>query len=79
MDGTNTRGRPRLSAGNTTIFYRSWYRRVLDDRLQGRISDKAVARAFDEINEFEEQLVEALCVRVSQQRLDILLDHGLVA
>jgi AMP-polyphosphate phosphotransferase len=43
------------SAGDTTVFYRSWYRRVLDDRLQGRISDKAAARAFDEINEFEAQ------------------------
>jgi polyphosphate kinase 2 (PPK2 family) len=42
-------------AGNTAIFYRSWYRRVLDDRLLGRIGDKAIARAFDEINEFEAQ------------------------
>jgi polyphosphate kinase 2 (PPK2 family) len=42
-------------AGNTALFYRSWYRRVLDDRLHGRISGKAVARAFDEINEFEAQ------------------------
>jgi polyphosphate kinase 2 (PPK2 family) len=42
-------------AGDTAIFYRSWYRRVLDDRLFGRIDDKAIARAFDEINEFEAQ------------------------
>lgn len=42
-------------AGDTTVFYRSWYRRVLDDRLHGRVGDKAVARAFDEINEFEAQ------------------------
>lgn len=42
-------------AGDTAVFYRSWYRRVLDDRLQGRVSDKAAARAFDEINEFEAQ------------------------
>lgn len=42
-------------AGDTAIFFRSWYRRVLDDRLLGRIEDKAVARAFDEINEFEAQ------------------------
>jgi polyphosphate kinase 2 (PPK2 family) len=42
-------------AGHTAIFFRSWYRRVLDDRLQGRIEDKALARAFDEINEFEAQ------------------------
>ena len=42
-------------AGDTAIFFRSWYRRVLDDRILGRIEDKAVARAFDEINEFEAQ------------------------
>src|SRR3954471_24262832 len=27
-------------AGDTAIFFRSWYRRVLDDRLQGRIDEK---------------------------------------
>ena len=42
-------------AGDTAIFFRSWYRRVLDDRVLGRIADKAAARAFDEINEFEAQ------------------------
>jgi polyphosphate kinase 2 (PPK2 family) len=42
-------------AGDTAIFYRSWYRRVLDDRLLGRIDDRALGRAFDEINEFEAQ------------------------
>ncbi len=43
------------TAGQTVFFYRSWYLRVLDDRLQGRIDDKALARSFDEINEFEAQ------------------------
>lgn len=43
------------TAGNTSIFLRSWYRRVLDDRLSGRVETGAVARAFDEINEFEAQ------------------------
>jgi len=43
------------AAGDTSIFLRSWYRRVLDDRLLGRIDDKIAARAFDEINEFEAQ------------------------
>jgi polyphosphate kinase 2 (PPK2 family) len=43
------------AAGATAVFFRSWYRRVLDDRVLGRIDDKAVARAFDEINEFEAQ------------------------
>ena len=42
-------------AGDTSIFFRSWYRRVLDDRVLGRVEPKAVARAFDEINEFEAQ------------------------
>lgn len=43
------------SAGDTSIFMRSWYRRVLDDRMLGRVDEKTAARAFDEINEFEAQ------------------------
>jgi len=43
------------SAGDTSIFMRSWYRRVLDDRILGRVDDKTAVRAFDEINEFEAQ------------------------
>lgn len=43
------------SAGHTAIFFRSWYRRVLDDRILGRADEAAVTRAFDEINEFEAQ------------------------
>ena len=42
-------------AGDTAIFFRSWYHRVLDDRILGRTDEAAVARAFDEINEFEAQ------------------------
>jgi polyphosphate kinase 2 (PPK2 family) len=42
-------------AGETAVFFRSWYRRVLDDRVLGRVDEKTVARAFDEINEFEAQ------------------------
>jgi polyphosphate kinase 2 (PPK2 family) len=42
-------------AGDTAIFFRSWYRRVLDDRILGRIDEPALTRAFDEINEFEAQ------------------------
>jgi polyphosphate kinase 2 (PPK2 family) len=41
------------AAGHTSIFYRSWYRRVLDERMQGHVDDNALSRAFDEINEFE--------------------------
>ncbi len=43
------------AAGHTTIFYRSWYRRVLDERVHGRVDAVAATRAFDEINEFEAQ------------------------
>jgi polyphosphate kinase 2 (PPK2 family) len=43
------------SASRTAIFYRSWYLRVLDDRILGRIDEDSVARSFDEINEFEAQ------------------------
>jgi polyphosphate kinase 2 (PPK2 family) len=42
-------------AGDTAIFYHSWYRRVLEDKLLGLVSDKEWKRAFDEINEFESQ------------------------
>jgi polyphosphate kinase 2 (PPK2 family) len=43
------------SAGDTTIFYRSWYRRMVEDRTFGKLDDKRWARACDEINEFEAQ------------------------
>ena len=43
------------SAGNTSIFFRSWYRRVLDDRVLGRTREQTIPRVFDEINEFEAQ------------------------
>jgi polyphosphate kinase 2 (PPK2 family) len=42
-------------AGHTSIFFRSWYRRVLDDRVLGRTPEDSIARVFDEINEFEAQ------------------------
>ena len=43
------------SAGNTSIMLRSWYRRVLDDRVLGRTPEESIPRVFDEINEFEAQ------------------------
>jgi polyphosphate kinase 2 (PPK2 family) len=42
-------------AGHTAIFFRSWYRRVLDDRVLGRTAEDSIPRIFDEINEFEVQ------------------------
>jgi polyphosphate kinase 2 (PPK2 family) len=43
------------AAGQTVIFFRSWYRRVLDDRVLGRTAEESIPRVFDEINEFEAQ------------------------
>ena len=43
------------SAGDTTVFYRSWYRRMFEDRALSKLDDKRWARACDEINEFEAQ------------------------
>ena len=68
------------SASNTVAFYRSWYLRVLDDRILGRIDQDVVARSFDEINEFEAQqrdygtvivkLYFEVSAEVQQQRLE---------
>jgi AMP-polyphosphate phosphotransferase len=43
------------AAGETTIFYRSWYRLIVEQRVLGNLDDKRWARAIDEINEFEAQ------------------------
>jgi polyphosphate:AMP phosphotransferase len=45
-------------AGFTTIFDRSWYGRVLVERIEGFAPPADWNRAFHEINEFEAQLVE---------------------
>lgn len=45
-------------AGRFTIFDRSWYGRVLVERVEGFADEAAWRRAYGEINEFEEQLVE---------------------
>lgn len=44
-------------AGHTAIFDRSWYGRVLVERVEGFAADPAWQRAYGEINDFEEQLV----------------------
>ena len=43
------------AAGETAIFYRSWYRRIVEERVAGKLDDKRWARACDEVNEFESQ------------------------
>ena len=45
--------------GGITIFDRSWYGRVLVERVEGFCSVADWTRAYDEINQFEEQLVRA--------------------
>jgi polyphosphate kinase 2 (PPK2 family) len=42
----------------TTIFDRSWYGRVLVERVEGFASPDEWGRAYHEINEFEEELTE---------------------
>jgi polyphosphate:AMP phosphotransferase len=45
-------------AGRTTIFDRSWYGRVLVERIERFAGDDEWRRAFGEINDFEDQLIE---------------------
>ncbi|HEX5863132.1 MAG TPA: polyphosphate:AMP phosphotransferase, partial [Casimicrobiaceae bacterium] len=44
--------------GGITIFDRSWYGRVLVERVEGYCGVSDWMRAYDEINQFEEQLAE---------------------
>ncbi len=46
-------------AGRMTIFDRSWYGRVLVERVEGFTSHANWARAYLEINDFEEQLARS--------------------
>jgi polyphosphate kinase 2 (PPK2 family) len=45
-------------AGHITIFDRSWYGRVLVERVEGFCSEAEWKRAYNEINEMEEYYVE---------------------
>jgi polyphosphate:AMP phosphotransferase len=47
---------PRL--GRTTIYDRSWYGRVLVERVEGFATEAEWRRAYQEINDFEEALVQ---------------------
>jgi len=40
---------------STTVYFRSWYRRAIDERIAGTTGEKEWIRALDEINEFESQ------------------------
>jgi len=46
-------------AGRLTIYDRSWYGRVLVERVEGFANELEWRRAYSEINSFEEQLVES--------------------
>ena len=72
-------------AGEIAIFDRSWYGRVLVERIEGFCTEAEWKRAYDEINEFEAQLATngALIVKlffhVTQEEQDkrfaARLDH----
>lgn len=73
------------AAGEVAIFDRSWYGRVLVERVEGFANVAEWRRAYDEINEFEAQLCAdgALLVKiflhvtqaVQDERLRARLDH----
>jgi polyphosphate:AMP phosphotransferase len=44
--------------GRISIFDRSWYGRVLVERVEGFLREPEWMRAYSEINDFEEQLIE---------------------
>ncbi len=51
-------------AGRVTIYDRSWYGRVLVERVEGFAAEAEWRRAYTEINDFERQLTEAGIVLV---------------
>ncbi|MBB5687349.1 polyphosphate kinase 2 family protein [Sphingobium boeckii] len=72
-------------AGDIAIFDRSWYGRVLVERVEGFATDAEWKRGFDEINEFEAQqkdsgtVIAKLFLHITQEeqdkRLIDRLDH----
>ena len=55
------------------VFDRSWYGRVLVERVEGYCSEADWMRAYGEINEFEEELVDGGRVRglLAEQSIDL--------
>lgn len=79
------RFRTRLpDAGNIAIFDRSWYGRVLVERVENFASEEEWRHAYDQINAFESELVEGgttlikLFVHVSQKEQDKRLEDRLI-
>lgn len=54
--------KPLPPSGQITIFDRSWYGRVLVERIEGFAQSNEWQRAYQEINTFEDQLVQHGCV-----------------
>lgn len=73
------------ASGDIGVFDRSWYGRVLVERVEGLAGEAEWRRGYDEINEFEAQQADSgvtmvkLFVHVTQeeqdQRLKSRLDH----
>lgn len=73
------------AAGEIAVFDRSWYGRVLVERVEGYASEAEWRRAYDEINEFEAQqcfdgtilvkLFFHVTRKVQDERLRARLDH----
>jgi polyphosphate:AMP phosphotransferase len=63
--------------GRVTIYDRSWYGRVLVERIEGFCSESEWQRAYGEINAFEEQLTEAGAV-IQKFWLHVTLEEQLL-
>lgn len=69
--------------GNINVFDRSWYGRVLVERVEGYASEAEWRRGYDEINEFEAQQVDSgttivkLFVHTTQETQDKRLKERL--
>jgi polyphosphate:AMP phosphotransferase len=50
--------------GHVAVFDRTWYGRVLVERVEGLCTEAEWLRAYNEINDFEEQLIDASVVLV---------------
>lgn len=57
--------------GRLAVFDRSWYGRVLVERVEGLADEPAWQRAYEEINDFEAQLLES---RISVVKLWLAID-----
>jgi polyphosphate kinase 2 (PPK2 family) len=64
------------SKGQLAVFDRSWYGRVLVERVEGFAKPEAWRRAYDEINNFERQLTDE-GVRVIKLFLSVTKDEQL--